>query len=216
MPYLRVALVVVGIVLLVEGVVAARLYLPPPGFDSPVYAQDQDRDFSEECTSAIETFRGTGDQQTELFQVSTETWRIAYDFPDAEPNVQLSMFIRVENDRDEPIEIQPEFLAEGPPDFDEPIEELPDAAGADIVETTPGQFKLNISPSSSDRPWVVTVAECGPDARNGGGGGLPPASDADQQPMLKSGGPEGGPIPLMPGGKCPAEYPVKRGGECYK
>ncbi len=35
-------------------------------------------------------------------------------------------------------------------------------------------------------------------------------------PTLDSGGPEHGPVPLLPGGSCPAEYPVQRGGVCYR
>jgi hypothetical protein len=30
-----------------------------------------------------------------------------------------------------------------------------------------------------------------------------------------AGGPRDGPVPLMPGGGCPFEYPVERGGACY-
>jgi micrococcal nuclease len=33
---------------------------------------------------------------------------------------------------------------------------------------------------------------------------------------LYSGGPENGPVPRMPGGGCPVEYSVERGGACYR
>ena len=33
---------------------------------------------------------------------------------------------------------------------------------------------------------------------------------------MGSGGPEHGPVPPLPGGRCPDEYPVKRGGACYR
>jgi hypothetical protein len=39
-----------------------------------------------------------------------------------------------------------------------------------------------------------------------------PPPNAD---LFEAGGPEGGPVPLMPGKGCPSEYPVKRGGACY-
>jgi len=35
-------------------------------------------------------------------------------------------------------------------------------------------------------------------------------------PILESGGPERGPVPLMPGGGCPGEYPLERGDACYR
>ena len=34
--------------------------------------------------------------------------------------------------------------------------------------------------------------------------------------LFNAGGPVGGPAPLLPGGRCPPEYPVERGGACYR
>ena len=34
--------------------------------------------------------------------------------------------------------------------------------------------------------------------------------------LFESGGPEDGPVPAMPGGGCPEEFPAKRGGVCYR
>jgi hypothetical protein len=34
-------------------------------------------------------------------------------------------------------------------------------------------------------------------------------------PLFTSGGPEGGPVPPMPAGECPPEYPVEKGDGCY-
>jgi hypothetical protein len=34
-------------------------------------------------------------------------------------------------------------------------------------------------------------------------------------PLMEAGGPTAGPVPLMPGGGCPEEYPVRRHGACY-
>jgi hypothetical protein len=33
--------------------------------------------------------------------------------------------------------------------------------------------------------------------------------------LLEAGGPEDGPVPLMPGGGCPQEFPLQRGESCY-
>jgi hypothetical protein len=35
------------------------------------------------------------------------------------------------------------------------------------------------------------------------------------QNLFNAGGPDNGPVPLMPGGGCPVEYPVKRADLCY-
>lgn len=34
--------------------------------------------------------------------------------------------------------------------------------------------------------------------------------------LLRAGGPETGPVPLMPSGECPAEYPRRRGDACFR
>ena len=34
-------------------------------------------------------------------------------------------------------------------------------------------------------------------------------------PQFKAGGSEAGPVPLMPSGGCPKEFPVKQGNACY-
>ena len=42
-----------------------------------------------------------------------------------------------------------------------------------------------------------------------------PSTPSPSGRMLKSGGPAHGPVPLMPGGECPSEYPVRKDGACY-
>lgn len=37
----------------------------------------------------------------------------------------------------------------------------------------------------------------------------------DTTPLYQSGGPKDGPVPPMPGGGCPQEFPVERDGGCY-
>jgi hypothetical protein len=34
-------------------------------------------------------------------------------------------------------------------------------------------------------------------------------------PLLEAGGPTNGPVPMLPDGSCPSEYPVKESGACY-
>jgi hypothetical protein len=42
-----------------------------------------------------------------------------------------------------------------------------------------------------------------------------PAPPPDSSTLFKAGGPATGPVPAMPGGKCPREFPDKRGQACY-
>ena len=38
----------------------------------------------------------------------------------------------------------------------------------------------------------------------------------DLSELLRVGGPEKGPVPAMPHGECPAEFPTKQGVACYR
>lgn len=42
-----------------------------------------------------------------------------------------------------------------------------------------------------------------------------PAPTSGDDNLFRAGGPRNGPVPLMPDGGCPVEYPVKRDGACY-
>jgi outer membrane biosynthesis protein TonB len=46
----------------------------------------------------------------------------------------------------------------------------------------------------------------------------PPPTTTTPPPTatMDAGGPERGPVPLMPGGGCPEEYPLERGGACFR
>lgn len=43
-----------------------------------------------------------------------------------------------------------------------------------------------------------------------------PSPSSGDGTLMNAGGPATGPIPLMPGGECPAEFPVQSGGACYR
>jgi hypothetical protein len=108
-----------------------------------------------------------------------------------------------------------------------------------LVDDGPGQYAVLVRYAQSD--YTVTVAECG---RSGGGPGAggasdntspastPPASAPASAPssastsgspidsragtdLFDSGGPTEGPLPLMANGRCPKEFPEKRGEACY-
>ena len=44
----------------------------------------------------------------------------------------------------------------------------------------------------------------------------PPSPPPNQGPLMGSGGSSSGPVPLMPNGRCPKEFPLKQDGTCYK
>ena len=43
----------------------------------------------------------------------------------------------------------------------------------------------------------------------------PPDSSPDSGTLMNAGGPERGPVPVMPNGRCPLELPVMQDGACY-
>jgi hypothetical protein len=79
----------------------------------------------------------------------------------------------------------------------------PDGNGVACDELLSGGGGASPSPSAgsaSPRPSFT-----------GAGQSPPPSTD-----LFEAGGPEGGPVPPMPGDGCPSEYPVKRGDACYR
>lgn len=42
-----------------------------------------------------------------------------------------------------------------------------------------------------------------------------PQPDRDEGELMRAGGPSEGPVPAMPGGGCPEEFPVKKAGTCH-
>lgn len=50
------------------------------------------------------------------------------------------------------------------------------------------------------------------DQYDAGGAATLEAGNGD---LMNAGGPVSGPVPLMPAGGCPEEYPVERGGACF-
>ena len=50
---------------------------------------------------------------------------------------------------------------------------------------------------------------------NGGGGGNATDDQYGDDDLMDAGGPAGGPVPPMPGGGCPVEYPAERDGACH-
>lgn len=229
--------IVFGVVVSVLGILSGLMWHGPrsdiPSSQRAAYAQ-VDRDFSEECTTEVQRFNGTGETTTELFPIRTSFWRIAYTYPDAEVGVQLFISVFVENERGEDIASEPEFLAEEFPTFEEFLQEEQEAPTpededanfqADIVESVPGQYRLDISPDSPDRPFEVIVYECGPPEQDVPAPEQPaqptpsapapvaPAPSVDSD-LLEAGGLAAGPMPLMLDGGCPREFPVKHGGGC--
>ena len=66
----------------------------------------------------------------------------------------------------------------------------------------------NLSPSSAS-PSSTSSSSASPSSAS------PRPGPRETSVLLGSGGPTNGPVPLMPDGGCPAEFPAKHAGLCY-
>jgi hypothetical protein len=66
----------------------------------------------------------------------------------------------------------------------------------------------------SPAPTTTTTASPAPTTASPSPSPSPAPTSGDDD-LFKAGGPKSGPVPLMPDGGCPSEYPVKRDGACY-
>ncbi len=110
-----------------------------------------------------------------------------------------------------------------------------------LIQDGPGDYEVAVIFTGSD--YTITVEECTGGRAAGTSGTAPTTASAsapssssvtasqtrpasapptgstlDRKPnaLFDAGGPESGPLPLMPDGGCPKEFPVKRNGACYE
>ena len=81
----------------------------------------------------------------------------------------------------------------------------PTMFGAETAEAQNERTNPNPSPSPGPSPGPSPNPSPGPSPQPKG-----PST------ILNSGGPEDGPVPIMPGGGCPKEFPVEKGKGCYR
>ena len=165
----------------------------------------------------VQTFSGNGIKETQPFTVSGDTWRLRYDFESSTPDQHSSSF-------DMSVYKSGNTIPESVITLERP--------GSDTTYVQAGAGTYYLSIESANATWSVTVEECSASAP--GGSPNPKSSASSSSPastpapasrspkpkskgnLFDSGGPENGPVPLMPEGGCPAEFPVERAGLCYQ
>jgi hypothetical protein len=85
--------------------------------------------------------------------------------------------------------------------------ESPPTVEAQQTTTPTTTYTATASPTTTTASPAPTTTTASPSPS--------PSTPSPSDRMLKSGGPAHGPVPLMPGGKCPSEYPVRKDGACY-
>jgi hypothetical protein len=165
----------------------------------------------------VQTFTGSGIKETQPFTVTGDTWRLRYDFQSTTPDQQFSSF-------DMSVYKTGNTIPESVITLERP--------GSDTSYVNAGAGTYYLSIGSANATWTVTVEDCSASATPGSPN--PKGSDSSSTPastpksaspsrkpkpdrnLFDSGGPENGPVPLMPDDGCPAEFPVERAGLCYQ
>jgi hypothetical protein len=177
----------------------------------------------------VQTFTGSGIKETQPFTVTSDTWRLRYDFESTTPDQQSSSF-------DMSVYKTGNTIPESVITLERP--------GSDTTYVQAGAGTYYLSIGSANATWTVTVEDCSASAPSGspnpkGSAGAsspastsastsaskpastpssdsPPRKPKPKRDLFNSGGPENGPVPLMPDGGCPAEFSVERAGLCYQ
>jgi hypothetical protein len=170
----------------------------------------------------VQTFTGTQDQTTPPFDIRGDEWRFV---ANARTTTEASGNLNVDANN----QAQPERFIPGASVIVTASPGQTPSESSNILDG-PGSFTLEIEANGVEH--TIRVYERG-------GGGQPkerpksapkeqPKGQSRQQPAptprptppppepsFKAGGPSQGPVPLMPNGRCPKEFPVERGGACY-
>jgi hypothetical protein len=182
---------------------------------------DTPRANAQQNCNEVQTFSGNGIKETQPFTVTSDTWRLRYDFKSSTPDQHSSSF-------DMSVYKTGNTIPESVITLERP--------GSDTSYVRAGAGTYYLSIRSANAKWTVTVEECSASAPPGSP--KPPGSASSSAPTSKpattaasgppsekpkpkrnlfdSGGPENGPVPLMPDGGCPAEFSVERAGLCYQ
>ena len=169
----------------------------------------------EDCAE-VETFDGEGSQQTQPFQISGSSFRLDYAF-EANTDIPDASFLFIDT------YATGEDLPVNSTSLESPGED------SSFVNAEPGEYYLDIN--SANGRWTITVLDCGSGGRgtqyeegpsDQGGSEQYQYEDTtatpppDDPPLFTSGGPVDGPVPPMPDGQCPPEFPIQEDGSCRR
>ncbi len=198
------------------------------------------------CLNAqlIDEFTGTSNQRSDSFRTATDSLLITYDVisadvtqPSTSGGTEPSVTIDLLNEQGTPVGSASQngegagetlvntppgtyslgITATGNPDYVVTVEECGDDGPPGTNQDSRGQNTApspNLSQGQNTRP--------SPDLNRNPVEQQPRTPQVQQRPpedpgaLMKAGGSLGGPVPLMPGGNCPKEFPTKQGGACYR
>ena len=144
------------------------------------------------CAPVTE-IRGRGNQTSEPFDITGPTFTV--DFEATSSTGEGFAYFNVVDENGGVVQPDSQDLSS-----DDPTR----LTGNASFDSGPGSYTVEIAAQDAD--YTINVRDCGlsTGAQQGGG--------AD--PLLQAGGPEDGPVPPMPGGGCPREFPVEADDGC--
>jgi hypothetical protein len=206
------------------------------GFGFEAWAQEEGE---ESCQDArlVREFDGRGDQLTDTFDTDAGSFRVTQDLrgngnPDPYLNTVVldddgspagDAFQSGEGTRETFIDGSPgsyylDIDTTGDVDYTVTVEQCegddPETGGQDRSSTGQARPLAQRSPIS-DGPQGKGPGPLGGPPNTSPPDGPPIDEDDGPDELLKAGGPEEGPVPAMPDGECPPEFPTKQDGACY-
>lgn len=119
------------------------------------------------------------------------------------------------NDDEGPLgKLPPEAKDAIPPELGDLIGNLPDEPGGDT--SPPGTTSPDTTSPDTTSPGPSAPPRPSPSPPPPPPRPDPPSPPPPSPPLMKAGGTSEGPAPMMPGGGCPKEFPLERGGACYR
>jgi hypothetical protein len=174
----------------------------PIHLGAPAFAQQQ----GEGCTTVTE-IEGRGDQKSEPFRITGQSFKVIFE-ADNPGETDGYAFFNVIDENDGIVQ----------PDSQDLSEETPTRVeGEATFSSGPGEYVIEIA--SEEARYALTVEDCdGPSAVRTASqrpAALPRTGQAETRRLLEAGGSTAGPVPTIPDGGCPKEYPFERSGACH-
>ena len=163
-----------------------------------------------QCT-LVTTITGRGNQESEPFEIRGQTFRTVFE-ANSPGETQGYAFFNVIDENGQIVQPSSQDLSQDDPNRIE---------GDATFSNGPGAYSVVIASQSAD--YIIDVEDCGSSTgqsndtlRSTGQSGASPNNQGEaDRDLLEAGGLTDGPVPIMPGGDCPEEYPLKRGDACY-
>ena len=143
----------------------------------------------EDC-APVTRINGRGTQESEPFEITGQTFRVLESF-EADSEDGSAVYAPLD-EGDNPIT---------PASSDTAGDDAPSYETTATYDSGPGTYRIGIVSDGGE--YSYEVQDCGLSTSGGGS-------------LLDAGGPQQGPVPSMPSGGCPKEYPVQKSGACYR